>query len=67
MRVETGTLPLPSGDEVRELRVAQGLGVSELARRVGVSRSSIWRAEADRGASAHLRRLLGILLTEERR
>ena len=48
--------------EWRGAREAAGLGVSQLARRAGVSRDSIWRLETTGRVSERVRRLVAYAL-----
>ena len=55
--------PAPrSGADFRAAREAAGLGVSQLARRAGVSRDAVWKLETDRYVSDRVRRLVAFAL-----
>ena len=62
MRNFSPTSPAPSGAALREQRLAQGIGLKELARALGVSHTTIWRAENEQESAPRTRRLIALAL-----
>ena len=62
MKVFSLTPPAPSGTTLREQRLALDIGLEELARSLGVSRTTIWRAENETESSPRTRRLIALAL-----
>jgi transcriptional regulator with XRE-family HTH domain len=52
---------VPTGDELRRVRLARGLSSAEVGDVSGVARSTVWRAEREQ-ASRRTRRLIGFAL-----
>jgi transcriptional regulator with XRE-family HTH domain len=55
MEIVTST---PTGDALRAARLRRSLGVRQLGRLAGLSRTSVWRVEADRPVAERTRRAL---------
>ena len=56
------TPPAPSGATIREQRLALDIGLEELARSLGISRTTIWRAENETESAPRTRRLIALAL-----